>query len=175
MVKGIHGDPLVALAKEAVEEFVRFGRATAVPAPVPPELVVRAGAFVCLKRNGQLRGCIGTIEPTQPSLAAEIISNAINSATEDPRFFPVTADELDGLEYTVDILGHPERIKSVDQLDPKKYGVIVESGYKRGLLLPDLEGVDTVEEQVDIAMKKAGIYHNEPVTLYRFEVKRHGG
>ena len=175
MVKGTLGDPLVALAKEAVEEYVRFGRTTSVPAPVPAELVARAGAFVCLKRNGQLRGCIGTIEPTKPSLAVEIISNAINSATEDPRFFPVTADELDDLEYTVDVLSHAELVNGLDKLDPKKYGVIVESGYKRGLLLPDLEGVDTVEDQVGIAMKKAGIYRDEPVTLYRFEVKRHGG
>ena len=175
MVKGTQGDPLVALAKEAVEEYVRFGRMTPVPVPAPPELVTRAGAFVCLKSHGQLRGCIGTIEPTKPSLAAEIISNAINSATEDPRFFPVTADELEDLEYTVDVLGHAEPINGLEQLDPKKFGVIVESGYRRGLLLPDLEGVDTVEEQVDIAMKKAGIYRGEPVTLYRFQVTRHGG
>ena len=175
MVKGTEGDPLVALAKEAVEEYVRFGRTTSVPVPAPPELAVRAGAFICLKIHGQLRGCIGTIEPTKPNLAAEIISNAINSATEDPRFFPVMADDLDDLEYTVDVLSHAERIDGLDQLDPKKYGVIVESGYKRGLLLPDLEGVDTVEEQVDIAMNKACIYRGEPVTLYRFQVTRHGG
>lgn len=175
MVKGTSGDPLVALAKEAVEEFVRFGRATSVPVPCPPELATRAGAFICLKVRGQLRGCIGTIEPTQPNLAAEIIGNAINSATEDPRFTPVTADELDDLEYTVDVLSHAEPINGLDQLDPKKYGVIVESGRRRGLLLPDLEGVDTVEEQVDIAKRKAGIYGDEPITLCRFEVKRHGG
>lgn len=175
MVKGTQGDPLVALAKEAVEEYVRFGLMTSVPVPCPPELATRAGAFICLKVHGQLRGCIGTIEPTKPNLAAEIIENAINSATGDPRFFPVTSDELDDLEYMVDVLGHAEQINGFDQLDPKKYGVIVESGLKRGLLLPDLEGVDTVEEQVDIAMKKAGIFRGEPVTLYRFEVKRHGG
>jgi len=175
MVESTKEDPLVALAKEAVEEYVRFGRTSDVPTPVPPELATRAGAFVCLKSRGRLRGCIGTIEPTKPNLAAEVISNAVNSATEDPRFFPVAADELDDLEYTVDVLGHAERIDGPEQLDPAKYGVIVESGHKRGLLLPDLEGVDTVEEQVDIAMKKAGIFDGEPVTLYRFEVKRHGG
>lgn len=175
MVKGTEGDPLVALAKDAVEEYVRFGRVTPTPTPLPPELMARAGAFVCLKKHGRLRGCIGTIEPTQPNLAAEVIHSAISAATEDPRFEPVSVDELPELEYTVDVLSAPERVDSLADLDPKRYGVIVQSGYKRGLLLPDLEGVDTVEDQVSIAMQKAGIWDGEPVTLYRFQVKRHGG
>ncbi len=175
MVKGTEGDPLVSLARGTIEEYIRHGRVTDVPAPIPPELESRAGAFVCLKKHGQLRGCIGTIEPTQPNLAAEIVQNAISSSTRDPRFEPVGEDELDDLEYTVDVLGPTERIDSTDDLDVKRYGVVVESGSKRGLLLPDLEGVDTVEDQVCIATRKAGIFEGEPITLYRFEVRRHGG
>lgn len=175
MVKGIEGDPLVSLAKETVEEYIRTGHVTSVPMPMPTELETRAGAFVCLKKHGQLRGCIGTIEPTQLNLAAEIVMNAISASTRDPRFEPVDSEELDDLEYTVDVLSAAEQVDGLQDLDPKKYGVIVECGYKRGLLLPDLEGVDTVEDQVTIAMHKAGIRGNEPITLYRFEVRRHGG
>lgn len=174
MLKGTEGDPLVELAKETVEEWIRLRRKKTVPDPLPPELRKAAGVFVCLKEHGQLRGCIGTIEPCEESIAAEIISNAISSATCDPRFEPVAEDELDDLQYTVDVLMEPEPVSSLDELDPKRYGVIVESGYKRGLLLPDLEGVDTVEDQVSIAARKAGIYDGEPITLYRFEVVRHG-
>ena len=173
MVKGIQGDLLVALAKETVEEFVRFRRIKSALAPVPPELEARAGAFICLKKNGQLRGCIGTIEATQANLGEEIIQNSISAALRDPRFEPVGEDELDDLEYTVDVLSAAEPVKDLAELDSKKYGVIVESGYKRGLLLPDLEGVDTVEDQVDIAMRKAGIYPDEPINLFRFQVTRH--
>lgn len=175
MVKGTESDRLVSLARDTVEEYVRTGRVTSIPVPIPPELEMQAGAFICLKKHGQLRGCIGTIEPTQPNLAAEIVMNAISASTRDPRFEPVDVDELDDLEYSVDILSAPEQVDGLEDLDPKMYGVIVESGYKRGLLLPDLEGVDTVEDQVMIAMHKAGIHSDEPVTLYRFEVRRHGG
>lgn len=174
MIKGTDRDIFVALAQDAVEEYVRFRRITPVPSPLPPEFVVPAGVFVCLKKFGQLRGCIGTIEPAHPNLAAEIINNAISAAVSDPRFDPVTVDELPYLHYTVDVLSAPQRVTSMDELDPKLYGVIVESGFKRGLLLPDLEGVDTVEEQVGIAMRKAGIRDGEPITLYRFQVTRHG-
>ncbi|HEY3297390.1 MAG TPA: AmmeMemoRadiSam system protein A [Armatimonadota bacterium] len=173
MVKEAQGDPLVALAKEAVEEFVKSGRKKAVPASVSAELAQKAGAFVCLKKSGNLRGCIGTIEATQPSIAGEIINNAISAASRDPRFEPVRADELDDLAYSVDVLNEAEPVDSIDELDPKKYGVIVESGHKRGLLLPDLEGVNTVEEQLGIAMQKAGILHSEPISVWRFTVTRH--
>lgn len=175
MLKGVQSDPLVALAKETVEEYVRFGKVKTVPVPVPPELMTAAGAFVCLKSRGQLRGCIGTIEATQPNLAAEIVTNSISAAVNDPRFDPVTEDELENLHYTVDVMSAAEPVQSLDELDPKKYGVIVQSGYKRGLLLPDLEGVDTVEEQLGIAMQKAGIYENESASVFRFTVTRHGG
>jgi len=175
MVKGTESDLLVTLAREAVEEYVRFGRVTALPSPVPADLQVGRGAFVCLKKHGQLRGCIGTIGATQPNLAAEVIQNAISAAMSDPRFEPVGEDELEHLTYTVDVLSAAEPVSSMSELDPRVYGVIVESGPKRGLLLPDLDGVDTVEDQVVIAMRKAGIRDGEPISLCRFQVMRHGG
>ena len=168
-------DPFVALAREAVEEYVRLARTASPAVPLPRELQSRAGAFICLKKHGRLRGCIGTIEAAQPNLAQEIIENAVSAAVRDPRFDPVAEDELDDLEYAVDVMSTPEAIAGFAELDPKRYGVIVESGPKRGLLLPDLEGIDTVEEQVNIAMRKAGIFDGEPLTLYRFEVERHDG
>jgi AmmeMemoRadiSam system protein A len=134
----------------------------------------KAGVFVSIhKKNGDLRGCIGTFEPQQKNVAKEVIANAVSAATRDPRFEPVSPEELDNLEYSVDVLTPPEPIKDESQLDPKKYGVIVEAGWRRGLLLPDLEGVDTVDYQIDISRQKAGIGPNEPVKLYRFEVKRY--
>jgi AmmeMemoRadiSam system protein A len=134
----------------------------------------RTSTFVSLHdRRGNLRGCIGTIEPQQPTVAQEVIQNAISAATRDPRFPPVQPEELEDLDVKVDVLTEPELIDSQDQLDPKRYGVIVESGWRRGLLLPDLEGVDTVEYQLEIAMRKAGIRPDEPIELYRFEVKRY--
>ncbi len=175
MGKENEDDALVSLARETVEEYVRSGKTKPAPLLVTPELAERAGAFICLKKFGQLRGCIGTIEPTQSNLAAEIVQNAISASTCDPRFDAVQERELGDLEYTVDVMGAPEPVEGLADLDVKKYGVIVESGHKRGLLLPDLEGVDTVEDQVMIAMRKAGIYDGEPVCLYRFEVQRHGG
>mgnify|MGYP001150823108 CR=1 FL=1 len=165
--------PLVQLARKTIETYVRQGRRIEPPKELTPEMRQRAGAFVSLHRHGELRGCIGTISPTQPNVALEVIQNAISAATRDPRFPPVTAKELD-LDISVDVLMEPEPVSSMAELDPKRYGVIVESGSRRGLLLPDLEGVDTVEQQVDIARRKAWIGPREPVTLYRFEVVRYG-
>ncbi|MBC7241479.1 MAG: AmmeMemoRadiSam system protein A [Anaerolineae bacterium] len=166
--------PLVKLAKETIESYVRYGKIPQPPSPLPEEMKGRAGVFVSIHtRDGALRGCIGTIEPTRPNIAEEVIHNAIAAATRDPRFPPVTPAELDDLVINVDVLSPPERIYSLDELDPKRYGVIVQSGWRRGLLLPDLEGVDTVEQQVDIARRKAGIGPREPVEMYRFEVKRY--
>lgn len=165
-------DPMVKLAKEAVENYVRQ-RKMVKPTELTPEMKERAGVFVSLKKHGELRGCIGTFEPTQANVAEEIVTNAISSATRDPRFLQVTSFELDDLEYSVDVLTKPERVKSKSALDPRRYGVIVECGYRRGLLLPDLEGVDTVDEQIYICRAKGGISDEEPVNLYRFEVKRH--
>ena len=126
-----------------------------------------------IHRQGRLRGCIGTIAPTRSSLAEEIIHNAISAASRDPRFDPIRADELKWLEINVDVLGEPEAVASEADLDVKRYGVIVTKGHRRGLLLPDLEGVDTVRQQVEIARRKAGIGPKEKVSLERFEVVRH--
>ena len=169
MAEELH--PVVKLAKETVESYVREGK---IPKPreLTPEMKDRAGVFVSLHKHGELRGCIGTFEPTKNNVAEEIIANAISSSTRDPRFPPVTASELDDLEYSVDILTEPEPVEDMSQLDPKEYGVIVESGYKKGLLLPDLEGVDSVEEQIAICRLKAGISASESVDLYRFQVRR---
>lgn len=168
-------DPVVALARAAVEACVDGGRVIEVPDGVPVELVSRrAGAFVSLHERGELRGCIGTIAPTQPDLAHEIIRNGILAATEDPRFPPVARDELDYLDYSVDVLAAPEPISGPDELDVREYGVIVTKGWRRGLLLPNLEGIDTVEQQIAIAKRKAGIAPDEPgVQLERFRVERH--
>ncbi len=163
--------PIVKLAKDTVESYVRGGKAPG-PQELVPEMKERAGVFVSIHKHGELRGCIGTFEPTRADVAEEIISNAISSATRDPRFPPVAAAELGDLDYSVDILSAPEPVVDESQLDPRRYGVIVESGFRRGLLLPDLEGVDTVERQIEICRLKAGISAHEPVKLYRFEVKR---
>ena len=145
-----------------------------VPEGLPEALMgQRAGAFVSIHKQGRLRGCIGTIAPTQDSLAGEIILNAVSAASRDPRLDPIRADELKWLEISVDVLGEPEPVASEDALDVKRYGVIVTSGNRRGLLLPDLEGVDTVSRQLAIARQKAGIGPKEKVSLQRFEVIRH--
>jgi len=164
--------PLVKLAKEAVEKYVREGKRLE-PKELTPEMKEKSGVFVCIKKGGQLRGCIGTFEPDKENVAQETISSAINAAVGDPRFRPVAPEELDELSYTVDVLTKPESIKSIKQLNPKKYGLIVEAGFGRGLLLPDLPGIDTPEEQVAICQQKAGIPSTSPVNLYRFEVKRY--
>ena len=165
--------PLVQLAKEAVEKYVRLGTIREVrEEELTSELRQRAGVFVCLKIDGVLRGCIGTFQPQEPTIAHETVRNAISAATCDPRFTCVRAGELPVIEYTVDVLTPPEPVKDAGELDPKRYGVIVQAGARRGLLLPNLEGVDTVEYQISIAMQKAGMQPGTPVSLYRFEVKR---
>ena len=167
-------NPLVQLARDTVELYVRERRILAAGSgDLTPEMQQRAGVFVSLKVHGMLRGCIGTFQPCEKNVAQEIVRNAISAATADPRFSPVRSDELGDLEYSVDVLTAPEPVKGLAGLDPKRYGVIVQAGGRRGLLLPDLEGVDTVEEQVGIAMQKAGILPGTPVDLFRFEVKRY--
>ena len=165
---------LPALARLAIETFVRTGKQIAVPEQASVLLSARAACFVSIKTHtGDLRGCIGTIEPIKPNLAEELIANAINAASRDPRFDPVSASELQGLRYSVDILEAPEPATFAD-LNPKVYGVIVEdeSGTRRGLLLPDIAGVDTARQQVDIAARKAGIPLGKPLKLSRFRVER---
>jgi len=135
-------------------------------------MVGQAGVFVSIKKHGQLRGCIGTFFPSTETIAHEIIANAEKSASLDPRFPPIAPSELASLTISVDVLTQPESCTE-EELNPALYGVIVQSGHRRGLLLPDLEGVDTVEEQVAIAKRKAGIPHGDPCDLRRFKVDRH--
>ncbi len=167
-------DAYVQLARKAVEAYVSAGKKIRVPEGLPREMTGRrAGVFVSIKKEGRLRGCIGTIQAVQGSIADEIIENAVSAAVCDPRFSPVEPEELDKLVITVDVLGDTEKIASPDMLDVKRYGVVVTKGYKRGLLLPNLEGVDTVDEQIAIAKRKAGIGEDEAAGLERFEVVRH--
>lgn len=176
---GQDSHPLVTLARSAIEAYLAGGTMVEPPAAETlrrpgEELPERAGAFVSLKKRGRLRGCIGTIAPAYPTLAEEVMHNAIAAATGDPRFEPVAADELAALEISVDVLGPPEPVSGFLDLDPKRYGVIVEKGVRRGLLLPDLDGVDSAAKQVSVACRKAGLSLREPgVRMYRFEVVRY--
>ena len=168
----IEQSPHVQLAMAAIREYVELGSMLRLAADLPEDLAQPAASFVSLKKGAELRGCIGTIEPTQPTLAEEILINAISAATRDPRFPPVEPKELDFLACSVDVLSPPEEIPDEGMLDPIRYGVIVQCESRRGLLLPNLEGVDTVELQLDIARRKGFIPLDEKVRLFRFEVKR---
>ena len=164
--------PHVQLAKEVLEGYVRDGETPEPSFALPKELTdIKAGVFVSLKIKGELRGCIGTISPVTGCVADEITQNAVSAGTKDPRFPPVRPEELESLEYSVDVLAAPEPCEKKD-LDVIKYGVIVTRGYRRGLLLPNLEGVEDAERQVSIALSKAGIGSGEPYALERFEVTR---
>ncbi|NLG53295.1 MAG: AmmeMemoRadiSam system protein A [Clostridiales bacterium] len=163
----------VRLAYRAINNYVKHNKAE-VPSGLPEELTKRrAGVFVSIKKHGNLRGCIGTIEPVRESIAEEIVRNAVSACAHDPRFSPVTPDELDMLDVSVDVLTAPVPVKSVSELDVRKYGIIVESGYKRGVLLPDLDGIDDVAQQMEVAKRKAGISDAEDFRILRFEVVRH--
>ncbi len=165
--------PLVQLAKDTVELYIRERKIREVREDgLPEEFRQQAGVFVCLKIAGNLRGCVGTFHPTEPTIAHETVRNAISASTCDPRFPCIRPVELDKIEYTVDVLTQPELIREKSELDPHRYGVIVQADGRRGLLLPDLEGVDTADQQIGIAMQKAGIPAGTPVKLFRFEVKR---
>lgn len=174
-------DIYIKLARTAIEEFIKTGKIIPVPKNIPKELTKkRAGVFVSIHKKHHLpgeedlRGCIGTILPTKASIAQEIIDNAICACSEDYRFAPISSDELDNLEISVDELSEPEPIEGLSNLDPKKYGVVVKSSDGRtGLLLPDIEGIDSPEYQIGIARQKAGINPHEPVYLYQFTVERH--
>ncbi len=171
--------PYVGLARAAIDAYVRERKRIKPSRDLAPEFQERAGAFVSLHlADGELRGCIGTIDPARGNLAEEIIDNAISAATRDPRFPPVSADELDALDISVDVLTPPEPIDSIRDQDPKQHGLIVQSlrnPWKRGLLLPDLETIDTAEKQLFYTrVHKANITDpNEPIQLYRFKVKRY--
>ena len=160
--------------RQTLEQYVETGRQMELPPELPDVFrETKAGAFVSLHQWGRLRGCIGTIYPVTRSLGEEIIRNAISAGSSDSRFPPVRKEELETLTYSVDVLGVPETIFNREDLDPKRYGVIVTSGRRRGVLLPNLEGVETVEQQLEIACQKAGIEPDSQYSMERFEVVRH--
>jgi len=164
----------VSLARKSLEYYIKEGKIMELPDNMDKKILEdKKGTFVTIYKDGMLRGCIGTIEPTKENLALEIINNAVSAGIEDPRFDIVEKNELDNLVYSVDILSKPEEILSIDELDVKRYGVIVRKEGRSGLLLPNLDGVDSIEEQVSIALSKAGIKPNEEYELERFEVIRH--
>lgn len=163
---------ILNLARQAVEHHVRTGESLSPPANLPADLTAPGAVFVSLRVGKTLRGCIGTLAVTKPTLSEEVIANAIAAAVSDPRFPPVTAAELRTLSYEVDILGPLAPVTGQEELNPEQYGVVVESGKRRGVLLPAIEGVTSAVQQVAIACAKAGIDPDEPVTLYRFTVRR---
>ncbi|PIR72068.1 MAG: AmmeMemoRadiSam system protein A [Candidatus Nealsonbacteria bacterium CG10_big_fil_rev_8_21_14_0_10_36_24] len=191
-------NPYVSLAKMAVESYVKEKKIIKPPEGLPEKfLKKKSGTFVTIEKEGQLRGCIGTYLPTKENIAKEIISNAIAAATEDYRFSPIQKEELPELSYAVYILNEPELVKNINELNPKKYGIIVKTrpifssknlsgqaendvvfnGHtvpKSGLLLPDLEGIDTIEQQISIAYQKGEIDPNrERIIIYRFSVEKY--
>lgn len=169
-------DKYIKLAKKTIETYIKTGKVIPLPKDLPKEMLIKkAGVFVSLHlKSGELRGCIGTFFPTKPSVAQEIIQNAISSTTQDSRFPPVMVDELPNLIYSVDILSTSKSVSKDKLSDPKKYGLIVSAqDGRRGLLLPDLPGVETIEEQIKICRMKAGINPWEPVSYQIFTVKRH--
>ena len=173
--------PLVSLAQKAVETFIKEKEIISAPPNFPKEFLERkSGVFVSIhnKKENCLRGCIGTFLPSQENIATEVIKNAISAATQDSRFLPIKKEELPFLSYTVYILNHPQLIKDLSELNPKKYGIIVKTVTaatpKTGLLLPDLEGIETVEKQIFIACQKAGIdLEKEKILVYKFSVEKY--
>lgn len=165
--------PIARLAWEAIRAYVESDEVIKPPSDLPEELSSPGGSFVSIKKEGELRGCIGTVESLRSNLAEEIIRNAVHAAAMDPRFSPVEVSELESLEVSVDILCETEPVDSLSDLDPNRYGVIVKMGERRALLLPGIEGVDTAEKQVEMARRKAGIAPEEPLEMARFETKRY--
>lgn len=164
--------PNVEFAERSIRHYITKGKPLPCPADISEDLRQTAGAFVSIKKKKKLRGCIGTIKPRQENLACEIIQNAISAATKDPRFSPVAQEELDDLTISVDVISPLEKVDNISQLDAKIYGVVVKTDGKQGVLLPDLEGVESPEEQIQICRMKANIKNDELVELYRFTVKR---
>lgn len=171
----IEEDEIVKLARFTIESFVKEGiRPTLPPFAQTEKLLGKSrGVFVSIKDRGGLRGCMGTTVGLEINLGSEIISTAIKAASQDPRFEPITVEELEDLQISVDLLGQAKKIETIEELDPKIYGVIVSNDYKRALLLPKLEGINTVKEQLRVVLNKAGINENEPYELHRFPVERH--
>lgn len=166
--------PFVALAYQAIKTYLTTGQIMAAPTPLPPDMMEPGAVFVSLHlANDRLRGCRGTITPTQPNLAEAIIHTAIASATDDPRFPPMGAAELPGLQVKVDVLSPMEPVVNIEELNEKVYGVFIQSGYRRALLLPDIRAVESVPQQLELVRRKAGLSLEEPAELYRFTVKRY--
>jgi len=166
--------PFIALARQAIETYLETGRVISSPDPLPEEMAEPGAVFVSLHLvSGLLRGCRGTITPTEPNLAQAITQTAIASATDDPRFMPMSLTETGGLDIKIDVLGPMEPVTDISQLDEKKYGVLIQSGKRRGLLLPDIAAVDSVSRQLELVRQKAGIGPDEPVELFRFTVTRY--
>lgn len=166
-------DVYVRLARESLTHYLIEGSYMDVPSYVTSEMLsTKRGVFVSLKKSGALRGCIGTIYPTTESVAKEIVGNAVAAGEGDPRFSNVSVEELEDIVFSVDVLTEPkEAFKR--ELNPKRFGIIVKSGVKSGVLLPDLEGVDTTEQQISIVLKKAAILPSEDYSIEKFEVIRH--
>ena len=166
--------PYVKLARKSLSHFLKHKDYIKIPDDTDPELLkTKKAVFVTLKKNGALRGCIGSIIPSEENLASEIIKYAVEAGLHDPRFPQVSLEELKDITFSVDVLEKPQAIESMDSLDPKEYGVIVTKDHKKGLLLPRLEGVDTKEDQVRIALNKAGIEETDHYKMERFRVTRH--
>lgn len=165
--------PHPRLAERSIRYFLERGEPLPCPEDMPDDFQRTAGAFVSIKVKGALRGCIGAVKPRKKNLAEEIICHAISAATKDPRFPPITSGELDGLTISVDVLSPLEKVNDTTQLDAKVYGLVVVSGNKQGVLLPDLEGVESVEEQLQICRMKAKMKDDDPVEIFRFTVTRH--
>jgi len=161
------------LARRAVEKYIVSGQEADFEEEELPEILKKeAGVFVTLKKNNQLRGCMGTFRPVQKNAAYEIISNAMTAAENDPRFPEVQKEELNEILISVDILSEPEEVRDISELDPKKYGILVKGGHQTGLLLPDLDGIETAEKQLNVAKRKAGLREDTEVEIYRFTVSR---
>lgn len=166
--------PFIALAHQAVKTYLETGHIILPPEPLPDNMAAPAAVFVSLySADGQLRGCRGTIVPTKPNLAEAIIHTAITSATDDPRFPPLVMAELPGLKIKLDVLSPMEPVSDISTLDEKLYGVLIQSGKRRALLLPDIEAVTSVAHQLEVVRRKAGLSADEPVNLYRFTVTRY--
>ena len=169
---GTFQHPYILLAQESVHHYLNHHEKLSCPDPLSNDLKVRSGAFVSIKKLKQLRGCIGTLEPCEPNLAMEIIENSLKAALHDPRFSPVTTGELQDLSYSIDVVSPLEKISAIEELDPNIYGLVVRSNGKQGVLLPDLEGVDSTEEQIRICRTKGKISDGDPIEMYRFTVDR---
>ena len=166
--------PYVKLAIQAVHHFLSKGETLPCPRPILDGMNRQSVTFVSIKtKTNELRGCIGTVKPSQNNLAKEIIHNAVNAATRDPRFKPLEIEELDHLVFSVDVLTPLELVNRPEQLNPKQYGLSIKYGERQGILLPDLEGIDTTQRQIELCLKKGNIKKTARYQMYRFEVKRY--